>query len=76
MLNLQRLEIFIAVVSAGSFTRAATSLGLTKAVVSFNVKQLEIAHSRLPLPMRWPVIRYRSGFLRPQPLWPTAPRRC
>ncbi|MBU9808717.1 LysR family transcriptional regulator [Rahnella sp. C60] len=56
MLNLQRLEIFVAVVSAGSFTRAATSLGLTKAVVSFNVKQLEIAHSRLPLPMRWPVI--------------------
>lgn len=41
MLNLQRLEIFVAVVNAGSFTGAAASLGLTKAVVSFNVKQLE-----------------------------------
>ena len=41
MLNLQRLEIFIAVVNTGSFTGAAASLGLTKAVVSFNVKQLE-----------------------------------
>lgn len=41
MLNLQRLEIFVAVVTAGSFTAAAASLGLTKAVVSFNVKQLE-----------------------------------
>lgn len=41
MLNLQRLEIFVAVVTAGSFTGAAATLGLTKAVVSFNVKQLE-----------------------------------
>ena len=41
MLNLQRLEIFVAVVNAGSFTGGAVSLGLTKAVVSFNVKQLE-----------------------------------
>lgn len=41
MLNLQRLEIFVAVVTSGSFTGAAASLGLTKAVVSFNVKQLE-----------------------------------
>ncbi|MGL5343729.1 MAG: LysR family transcriptional regulator [Plesiomonas sp.] len=41
MLNLQRLEIFVAVVAAGSFTGAAHSLGLTKAVVSFNIKQLE-----------------------------------
>ena len=41
MLNLQRLEIFVAVVNAGSFTGAAASLGLTKAVVSFNIKQLE-----------------------------------
>ncbi|MGC6388839.1 LysR family transcriptional regulator [Ewingella sp. S1.OA.A_B6] len=41
MLNLQRLEIFVAVITAGSFTGAAASLGLTKAVVSFNVKQLE-----------------------------------
>lgn len=41
MLNLQRLTIFVAVVEAGSFTAAATALGLTKAVVSFNIKQLE-----------------------------------
>lgn len=41
MLNMQRLEIFVAVVEAGSFTRAAQNLGLTKAVVSFNIKQLE-----------------------------------
>lgn len=41
MLNLQRLTIFVAVVDAGSFTAAATALGQTKAVVSFNVKQLE-----------------------------------
>ncbi|HDJ1441034.1 TPA: LysR family transcriptional regulator [Serratia rubidaea] len=41
MLNMQRLEIFVAVVEAGSFTGAAQTLGLTKAVVSFNIKQLE-----------------------------------
>lgn len=41
MLNLQRLAIFVAVVEAGSFTAAADSLGLTKAVTSFNIKQLE-----------------------------------
>ncbi|CAI1079058.1 D-malate degradation protein R [Serratia grimesii] len=41
MLNLQRLAIFVAVVDAGSFTAAAVALGQTKAVVSFNVKQLE-----------------------------------
>ena len=41
MLNLQRLAIFAAVVEAGSFTAAAAALGQTKAVVSFNVKQLE-----------------------------------
>ncbi|MGB7800661.1 LysR family transcriptional regulator [Buttiauxella sp.] len=41
MLNLQRLTIFVAVVEAGSFTAAATALGQTKAVVSFNIKQLE-----------------------------------
>ncbi|MBZ6386767.1 LysR family transcriptional regulator [Pantoea piersonii] len=41
MINMQRLEIFVAVVEAGSFTGAAQTLGLTKAVVSFNVKQLE-----------------------------------
>ena len=41
MLNMQRLEIFVAVVETGSFTGAANTLGLTKAVVSFNIKQLE-----------------------------------
>ncbi|CAI2421044.1 D-malate degradation protein R [Serratia ficaria] len=41
ILNLQRLAIFVAVVDAGSFTAAAVTLGQTKAVVSFNVKQLE-----------------------------------
>ncbi|NAX48889.1 LysR family transcriptional regulator [Photobacterium halotolerans] len=41
MLNMQRLEIFVAVVEAGSFTGAANTLGLTKAVVSFNIRQLE-----------------------------------
>lgn len=41
MLNMQRLEIFVAVVEAGSFTGAAQTLGLTKAVVSFNIKKLE-----------------------------------
>lgn len=40
MLNLQRVTMFIAVVDAGSFT-AAAALGQTKAVVSFNVWQLE-----------------------------------
>ncbi|RLZ07876.1 LysR family transcriptional regulator [Acinetobacter sp. 2JN-4] len=41
MLNMQRLEIFVAVVETKSFTNAADTLGLTKAVVSFNIKQLE-----------------------------------
>nr|WP_318379070.1 LysR family transcriptional regulator [uncultured Enterobacter sp.] len=41
MINMQRLEMFVAVAEAGSFTRAAQTLGLTKAVVSFNIKQLE-----------------------------------
>ncbi|MFI8416678.1 LysR substrate-binding domain-containing protein [Serratia sp. NPDC078593] len=41
MLNLQRLAIFVAVVDAGNFTAAANSLGQSKAVVSFNIKQLE-----------------------------------
>lgn len=41
MINLQYLEIFVAVVEAGSFTGAANALGMTKAVVSFNIKQLE-----------------------------------
>lgn len=41
MVNMQRLGMFVAVVEAGSFTRAAQTLGLTKAVVSINIKQLE-----------------------------------
>ncbi|MFG1175127.1 LysR family transcriptional regulator [Erwiniaceae bacterium CAU 1747] len=41
MLNMQRLEIFVAVVEAGSFTGAAQTLGLSRAVVSVNIKQLE-----------------------------------
>lgn len=41
MLNLQRLEMYVAVATTGSFTAAAQTLGLTKAVVSFNIKQLE-----------------------------------
>ncbi|ELO6285887.1 LysR family transcriptional regulator [Salmonella enterica] len=41
MLNLQRMSLFIAVVDSGSFTAAAAALGQTKAVVSFNIRQLE-----------------------------------
>ncbi|WOZ78349.1 LysR family transcriptional regulator [Kosakonia sacchari] len=41
MLNLSRMAIFIAVVDTGSFTAAAVALGQTKAVVSFNIRQLE-----------------------------------
>ena len=40
-LNLNRLAYFAAVVDAGSFTRAAERLGITKAVVSHQVAQLE-----------------------------------
>lgn len=41
MLNLQRAAIFAVVVDTGSFTAAANAMGLTKAVVSFNIRQLE-----------------------------------
>lgn len=41
MINMQRAAIFVAVVEAGSFTDAAQTLGLTKAVVSSNIKMLE-----------------------------------
>ena len=41
MLTMQRMEIFIAVIEARSFTGAAQTLGLTKAVVSVNIKKLE-----------------------------------
>ena len=40
-MNLNRLAYFAAVVEAGSFTRAAASLGITKAVVSQQVAKLE-----------------------------------
>jgi len=40
-LNLNRLAYFAAVVDAGSFTKAADRLGITKAVVSHQVAQLE-----------------------------------
>lgn len=41
VINLQRLAAFVAVVDAKSFTAAARTLGQTKAVVSFNIRQLE-----------------------------------
>ncbi|ANI31117.1 LysR family transcriptional regulator [Yersinia entomophaga] len=41
MVSLHRLGTFVAVVNAGSFTAAADILGQTRAVVSFNIKQLE-----------------------------------
>lgn len=41
MLNLQRTAMFIAVAETGSFTAAAEAMGLTKAVVSFHIRQLE-----------------------------------
>ncbi|AXC50472.1 LysR family transcriptional regulator [Paracoccus suum] len=40
-MNLNRLAYFAAVVDAGSFTQAAVRLGVTKAVVSHQVAQLE-----------------------------------
>jgi DNA-binding transcriptional LysR family regulator len=40
-LNLNRLAYFAAVVDAGSFTKAAERMGITKAVVSHQVAQLE-----------------------------------
>ena len=40
-INLNRLAYFAAVVDAGSFTHAAERLGITKAVVSHQVLQLE-----------------------------------
>lgn len=39
--NLNRLAYFVAVVNAGSFTRAGARLGITKAVVSQQVMRLE-----------------------------------
>jgi len=41
MISLDRLGIFIAIVDAGSLTGAAAVLGQSKAVISFNLKQLE-----------------------------------
>ncbi len=42
MFDLVRARTFITVVDTGSFTRAARILRLTKAGVSFQVKQLEL----------------------------------
>ncbi|ELX09062.1 putative HTH-type transcriptional regulator [Janthinobacterium sp. HH01] len=39
--NLNRMQSFVAVVDAGSLTHAAQTLGLTKAMVSMHLKQLE-----------------------------------
>ena len=39
--NLNRLQSFVAVVDAGSLTHAAQTLGVTKAMVSLHLKQLE-----------------------------------
>lgn len=41
MLNLSRIHFFVAIVEAGSLTKAAASLGVTKAMLSVNLKQLE-----------------------------------
>jgi len=41
MVSLDRFDIFRAVVEAGSLTAAAERLGLSRAVVSFNLKRLE-----------------------------------
>lgn len=41
MINLQRTAMFVAIADTGSFTAAAEAMGLTKAVVSFNIRQLE-----------------------------------
>ncbi|UTH75364.1 LysR substrate-binding domain-containing protein [Chromobacterium sp. IIBBL 290-4] len=40
-MSLQRFRIFTAIVESGSLTAAAAALGQSKAVVSFNLKQLE-----------------------------------
>ena len=39
--NLNRLAVFVALVRAGSFTAAAETLGMTKAMVSQHVARLE-----------------------------------
>ena len=54
-MNLNRLAYFAAVVDAGSFTRAAESLGITKAVVSQQVARLEqeVGTSLLVRTTRW-----------------------
>jgi len=41
MLNMNRIQAFVAIVETGSLTRAAASLGVTKAMLSVNLKQLE-----------------------------------
>lgn len=41
MLNLNRLQMFVTIVETGSFTNAAARLDVTKAMLSFNLRQLE-----------------------------------
>ncbi|MEZ0601112.1 LysR family transcriptional regulator [Paraburkholderia sp. IW21] len=41
MVNFNRLVSFVAIINAGSFTRAAQTLGITKAMVSADLKRLE-----------------------------------
>jgi DNA-binding transcriptional LysR family regulator len=41
MVNFNRLVSFVAIIHAGSFTRAAQTLGITKAMVSADLKRLE-----------------------------------
>jgi len=40
-LQLGSIELFCLAAAAGSFTAAAATLGQTKAVISFNIRQLE-----------------------------------
>lgn len=54
MLNLQRTAMFIAVADTGSFTAAAEAMGLTKAVVSFHIRQLEEEPGRHPVAANHP----------------------
>ena len=51
-LNLRQLEIFSAVVDAGSFTAAAEKLYLAQSTVSDNVRALEEAAASQALPPR------------------------
>lgn len=41
MMDLQHLKSFVAVVAAGSFTRAALQLGYSQSTITFHIKCLE-----------------------------------